>query len=638
MDHSYSTLKKQFAYSLHHNYFGARLVVFCCCFYPPKSHAVANNLVAVVSPNGKVRMSVEIKNGTLTYSVTLNNTPVIEPSGMGLVINGKKLGSGAKLGKIQKYTVNETYATLGVHSVAVNNCNGEKITISSGSSSFILDTKVFNDGVAFRYIITNQGDVVVDKDSTQFKIPVGTSVWSQSNIKYYEGRYSKKNIADFKSGELAGPPLTLELANNAGFAAITEGGLVDFAGMSLIASGNNSFVANLTGETKKIGNIESPWRIIEVGKSLNDLVNCDIVTNVSPAFDPKLFPQGVHTDWVKPGRSVWSWLAKSRDITLDNMKHFTDLAAQLGFEYNLVDEGWGDWKDGTRDKWDMMKELVDYSTSKGVKVWVWKAYPDRNGIPGINTAEKRQVFFKKCKDLGIAGLKVDFFDSEAQEIVDFYQSALKDAAQYHLMMDFHGANKPTGENRTYPNELTREAIRGMENHSPWAPGNTTLPFTRYLAGPADFTPLHFGDRLGEISWAQQVATMVVFTSPLLCLGADPQSILDNPCKQMIQSIPPTWDETVVLPQSKIGELVVYARRKGNTWYLACLNGLGESKSIVVDLSFLKKSRYSLSVIKDDPKTQANAMVENSKPSADQKINVVMNAFGGFVARFDKINN
>jgi alpha-glucosidase len=162
-----------------------------------------------------------------------------------------------------------------------------------------------------------------------------------------------------------------------------------------------------------------------------------------------------------------------------------------------------------------------------------------------------------------------------------------------------------------------------------------LPFTRYLAGPADFTPVHFGNRLGEVSWAHQVATMVVFTSPLLCLGADPQSILDSPLKQAIQSIPPTWDETIVLPQSKIGELALYARRKGETWYLAALNGIDESRRVKVDLSFLKKGHHIFAIIKDDPKIQANAILENTKLSASQSIDIVMNATGGFLAKIDQ---
>ncbi|MBC7720711.1 MAG: glycoside hydrolase family 97 catalytic domain-containing protein, partial [Pedobacter sp.] len=428
------------------------------------------------------------------------------------------------------------------------------------------------------------------------------------------------------------------LPNSKGFAAITEGGLTDFAGMSLIVNKSGVLQANLTGKTKKFGVIETPWRIIEIGKDLNTLVNCDIIANVSPSFDKKLFPQGYNTYWVKPGRSVWSWLAGRGGVTLENMKKFTDLAADLGFEYNLVDEGWGNWKDSInhKDSWSMMKELVDYSAAKGVKIWVWKAYPNRKGIPGIKDATQRKIFFQKCKDLGIVGMKVDFFDSEAQEIIQFYQAALKDAADYHLMLDFHGANKPTGEARTFPNEMSREAIRGMENRPPWAASNTILPFTRYLAGHADYTPVHFGDRLGEVSWAHHIATAVIFTSPFLCMGADPQSIIDNPCKSMIQSIPPVWDETIVLPESKIGELVLYARRKGTTWFLAAISSNKSVTNISVNVgSFLKKGNYSLSVVKDDASKQANAILETSTITAINNINITLNANGGFVGRFDK---
>lgn len=366
-------------------------------------------------------------------------------------------------------------------------------------------------------------------------------------------------------------------------------------------------------------------------------MNCNIIANVSSSYDKKLFPNGYNTDWIKPGRSVWSWLAKTRSVTLENMKHFSDLAAELGFEYNLVDEGWSNWKDSInhKDNWDMMKELVDYSAAKGVRIWVWKAYPDRKGIPGIKDSLQRRIFFKKCKDLGIVGLKVDFFDSESQEIIQFYQAALRDAAEYHLMMDFHGANKPTGESRTWPNEMTREAIRGLENHPPWAKSNIILPFTRYLAGPADYTSVHFGDRMGEVSWAHHIASMIVFTSPFLCLGADPQSILDNPCKEMIQSIPTVWDETLVLPQSKIGELVLFARRKGTTWFLAAMNGMDESKSISIDLSFLK-GRCMLSSINDDKDKQANALLKKGNVSDNSTITILLNGNGGYAGRFEKM--
>ncbi len=613
------------------------LLSVCVCFFPSLLLGYGLEKQILKSPDGHVRLITEFKGGRATYGVYFNGHQVIGPSAIAFEINSESWGVNIAALKREKYTINESYAMNGVHSIAVNYCNGEKISLVSGDRTFILEARAFNNGIAFRYIVNNTGSAVVNKDNTEFAIPAGTDVWSQPNIKYYEGQYTKRGIGDFKPGDLAGPPLTLELPSDAGYAAITEGGLVDFAGMSLIANGHDGFTANLAGLTRKAGEIVFPWRIIEIGKDLNALVSCDIVTNVSPPDDSVIFPQGSQTEWIKPGKSVWSWLAPEHEITLKNMKHFTDMAAQLGFEYNLVDEGWGNWKDGGRDKWALMKELVDYSAKKGVKIWVWKAYPDRNGIDGINTPEKRNAFFKKCAQTGIVGLKVDFFDSEEQEIIDFYQVALKDAAEYRLMMDFHGANKPTGENRTWPNELSREAIRGLEHSPPWAKGNTILPFTRFLAGPADFTPVHFGTKLGDMSWAHTLATMVVFTSPFMCLGADPQGILANPSKEIIKNLPVTWDETLVLPQSKIGELVLMARRKDKTWYVAGLNGLDRIKALSLPLSFLQKGGYAISIFKDDPEKQDNLLIDQMNLSAGEAVDLQMNPAGGFVIKIEKIN-
>ena len=612
-----------------------RIAVLTAFFCAQNAVAQQSKPILIKSPDAAVQFLLSNENGKLTYSVDFNKKIIIEPSALSILIKGKLIGENAATGKLQQKKTVEVYTYRAVHSTASNKYTDTKINFT-GAAAFTLQVRVFNDGVAFRYIISNKDSAIVEKDNTAFVIPAGTIVWSQPNIKYYEGKYSKKLIDTLKTGELMGPPVTFELPGNGGYAAITEGGLIDFAGMSLIVNGERTLQANLSGKTKKYGNIETPWRIIEIGKDLNALVNCDIIANVSPRYNIKLFPQGYHTDWIKPGRSVWSWLAKTRSVTLENMKRFSDLAAQLGFEYNLVDEGWGNWKDSVnhKDQWDMMKELVEYSATKGVKIWVWKAYPDRKGIPGIKDPEQRKVFFQKCKDIGIVGMKVDFFDNEAQEIIQFYQAALHDAAEYQLMMNFHGANKPTGESRTWPNEMTREAVRGMENRPPWAQSNTILPFTRYLAGHADYTPIHFGDRMGEVSWAHHVASMIVFTSPFLCVGADPQSILDNPCREMIQSIPPVWDETIVLPQSKIGKLVLYARRKGTTWFLAAMNGTNEPKSFSVDLSFLKGS-YTLSSVKDDKDKQHNAVIDNTNVSGKSKITIVLNANGGYAGRFSK---
>ncbi|MBC7947363.1 MAG: glycoside hydrolase family 97 catalytic domain-containing protein [Chitinophagaceae bacterium] len=606
------------------------------CSASIESNAQLSRSVIIKSPDATIGLSIMNENGKVVYLVEYNRRVVIEPSSLSLLVDGKLVGEKVMISKVRRSSKAEMYAYRGIHSRASDKY-AEAIIDFTGGSPFTLQARVFNDGIAFRYIITGRDSAVVEKDYTKFRIPKGSSMWAQSNIKYYEGRYSRKLIDTVRIGELIGPPVTFELAGNVGYAALTEGGVTDFAGMSFIVMAERTLQANLSGVARKKGTIETPWRIITVGKDLNALVNSDIISNVSPKYDATLFPKGYQTDWIKPGRSVWSWLAKTRRVTLENMKHFSDLAAELGFEYNLVDEGWSNWKDSmsNRDHWDMLKELVEYSAPKGVKIWLWKAYPDRKGIPGIKSPEQRKAFFKKCSELGIAGLKIDFFDNEAQEIIQFYQAALKDAALYKLMINFHGANKPTGEARTWPNEMTREAIRGMENQPPWATSNTILPFTRYLAGHADFTPVHFGDRMGEVSWAHHVASLIVFNSPFLCLGADPQSILDNPCKEMIQSIPPVWDETIVLPQSKIGELVLYARRNGTTWFLAAMSSKQAPQSIEVDLSFLKFN-YTLSSVKDDKDKKDNALFENVKVAATSKITIELNKNGGFAGRFERI--
>lgn len=594
-----------------------------------------NSTYKISGPDKSVQFSVNVKNGILYYSINRNGRPVIESSKLGLVINGKPQEKVDKIGLTTSYSLNEKYAWRGGHSVATNHFIGAKIDMLSASGQLVytLDVRVFNDGASFRYIVPAKGQSVISKDLTQFVIPGRSVVWSQDNIKYYEGSYKKKKIEEVSADDKAGPPLTVELPAGKGYAAITEAGLTDFAGMALTVDGNNGYSAFLSGETKKSGSFETPWRVIMAVSNLNALVNNDMVANLSPKYNKALFPDGFATKWVKPGKSVWSWLANTNDVTLENMKHFSDLAAELGFEYNLVDEGWGKWKDGNCGPWEMMKELVDYSAKKGVKVWVWKAYPDRNGIPGIDEEKKRKAFFQKCKDIGIVGMKVDFFDSENQTVVNFYQDALHDAAQYQLMMDFHGSNKPTGESRTWPNEMSREGIRGLETAPPWAGKNTILPFTRYLAGHADFTPVNFGKRLGETTWAHQVASMAIFTSSFLCLGADPQEVLDNPCKKMIQNLPVTWDETRVLSPSKIGELAVFARRKGNTWFLAAMNSNGPAKTISVDLSFMGKGIYEADIIKDNSGKQNAVSLEKRTVKASDKMSIKLNMAGGYVARF-----
>ncbi len=203
------------------------------------------------------------------------------------------------------------------------------------------------------------------------------------------------------------------------------------------------------------------------------------------------------------------------------------------------------------------------------------------------------------------------------------------------MIVFHGSNKPTGRERTWPNEMVRESIRGMESRlTERARHQTTLPFTRYLAGLADYTAMIFNDRRCETSWAHQIASMAVFASPLLTISANPKNILANPAVDIIKSIPSVWDETRVLPNSSIGEVVVFARRTGDTWFLAVMNG-GKARKLSIPLSFLGDGKYSAMVVGDDKKNSGAVKIKELTMIHRNTLMIDLHAGGGFIGRFSK---
>jgi len=590
----------------------------------------------ILSPNKRLAFTLSFTGDQLQYQVLFRGKPVIEPSALGLQLGAQVVGRGQSFGPVLLTNVAETYPCWGVHSQATNAYTQASVPVvpSAAAAAFRLEVRVFNDGVAWRYLVPQAGAGLVHADNTEFTLPTGSRVWSQPDIVNYEGRYQSQPIEAVPVGQLAGPPLTVVLPNHQGYLALLEGGVTDFAGLSLVASGPRRYRAQLRGSVTTSAAVETPWRIVEVGANLNTLVNCDIAANVSPKPDARLFPQGLATPWLQPGRSVWSWLTANRDVTLANMKRFSQWAGQLGFEYNLVDEGWARWHDEGKDPWTLMQELVAYSATQHVKVWVWKAYADHDGTPGLKQAAARQAFFRHCRDIGVAGVKIDFFHGETQEVIQFYQAALREAAELHLLLNFHGANKPTGESRTWPNELSREAVRGLESEKVWPTHDAALPFTRYLAGPGDYTPLTFGHLGQGTTLAHQVATLATYTSPFLCVAASPAELLTSPVREVITSIPPVWDETIVLPQSELGTLSLLARRRGTTWYLTALNGEA-SQQVVVQLAFLSKGPYQALTLADRPGSPTEATSRRTTVTRRTALTLPLQAGGGYVGIFQQ---
>jgi alpha-glucosidase len=597
---------------------------------------------SVTSPDGRVQLRLVTARGRLEYNVTFREKPVMETSALGITVDKVNLAEGISIGKIDRYQVNETYPWHGVHSPAVDQCNGAKIAVThlQSRTTYTLEIRAYNDGIAFRHVVPGAGMRVPD-EATTFRLPAGSTLWYHDLEDHYEGVHARKSLRAVPPGGWAAPPLTFQLPGGAGYASITEGALVSYSGMGLEGDGTGGFharlghaipasypfrlryekdVERLTHPAAITGTITTPWRVVMIGADLNALVNCDIVHNVAAPPDAKFFPDGLRTAWVKPGRSVWSYLDGGNN-TLEGMKEFSRLASELGFEYNLLEGFWAKWPES------QLKELVDYSRQRGVGIILWR----HSNAP--REPQRQREFFEMCRRTGVAGAKIDFFDHEHKEVIDLYETLVKLGAEHKLIIDFHGANKPTGLERTWPNLLGVEAIRGMEMRPPYAQHEATLPFTRLLAGLADYTPTHFGKRMADTTWAHQVANAVILQAPLLVYAAHPANILANPTVDMVKSIHSVWDETIVLPVSEIGEVAAFARRKGDTWFVAVINGV-YARTVRVDLTFLGQGSYKSLLVRDGAEA-ASVRLEHLTLRASDTLYIQMPSGGGFVGRFSR---
>jgi alpha-glucosidase len=605
--------------------------------------------VELASPNGLVEFHLtEREANSLSYEVRFRGKPVIEPSALGIVVDGVNLGFGVEVGGTERYQVDETYPWYGVHSTAINKCNGVRIAVTHRESgtAYTLDVRAYDSGIAFRHVVPGQGSRV-PTEATLFRLPAQGRLWFHDAEDHYEGRYVSKSVRAVPPEAWLAPPLTVRLPDGDGYAVITEGGLRGYSGMMLQGDGDAGFHARLghavpaswpfrlrfPEDIERMsrpaaiqGTITTPWRVVIIGADLNALANSDIVHNVADPPDPKLFPQGIRTKWIQPGRAVWNYLDGGSG-TLEGMKEFSRLAGELGFDYSVLEGFWADWPESD------LKDLADYSRQRGIRLLIWKRSSE------LRDPDTMRKFFEMCRRTGVVGAKIDFFDHEHKEIIDLYERLLKTAAEYDLILDFHGANKPTGLERTYPNLLGLEAIRGLEMGPPYAQHDVTLPFTRMLAGLADYTPMHFGKRLADTTWPHQIANAIILWAPLLVYAAHPANILANPAVDVIKEIPSVWDETVVLPVSEIGEVAAFARRKGDTWFLAVTNG-PNARTIEVDLSFLDSSdrgrapTYYATLVADT--TEAAAVdIERKTMSRDDTLFIKLRSGGGFVGKFSK---
>jgi alpha-glucosidase len=610
--------------------------------------ACGGDAITVTSPNATVDTIVSVDGaGHLVYQVTRNGAAIVEPSPLGVTVNEVDLGSGVTIASRKRFGRRRAYTRRGVHAKATDEFTGAVVDVTHAASTtrYALEVRVFDDGVAFRYTIPGQGVRTVSGERTAFRLPAGATVWLQRNTANYEAEYEKHAVEAVPAGLHMGPPLVVELPAGRGFAAISEAALYEYSGMTLRAEGGPARLFHAAFQDDDSwpleGAITTPWRAVMIAPTLNGLVNCDLIASLAPPPAPEL----AEAAWIKPGRALWHWwsgkIGNWDSVAYPRQKAWIDRAAQLGFEYYLVDAGWElTWKEPGKDAWALVTELTTYAKEKGVGIFLWKRWRDgtTEGVlmEGIEKPAARKEFFRQCREAGVAGIKIDFMDSESLERIRFYTAVLKETAEAKLLVNFHGANKPTGEAITYPNEVSREGIKGLE-YNKWSalpPAHyASLPFTRFLVGHGDFTPCTFNpDMLKGTTFALQLACAVCYTSPVMHWADRPERYLESPAVDVIKAIPATWDETRVLTGSAIGDLAVMARRSGTTWFVGIING-GGKREYALRLPFLRGYSYDSVQLADNPERPDALVRTEAVVRPAQMITVRMNAGGGYVGMF-----
>lgn len=450
--------------------------------------------------------------------------------------------------------------------------------------------RVFNDGVAFQF---HGGD-----ESVSYVIPDGTKRWLQRQKTDYEGFYQESTSA---TGGKYNYPALIEYGDGL-FGLITESGINHGNSCSYLTCGGDEYTVTYTDADS---NYFHPWRLIIIG-GLADIVESTLVTDVAEPC------RITDTSWIKPGVSSWIyWAYNHSSKDFQKVKEYIDLAHDMGWPYTLIDWEWDEMANGGN-----LEDALAYAREKGVKVNLW--YNSGTswvgaGAPGpqdrLRTREAREKEMTRLEQMGVTGIKVDFFLPDGREMVDYYLDILEDAARHHLLVDFHGCTIPRGWSRTWPNLMSMESVYGAEWYNNnrrmtnAAPAhNATLPFTRNVIGPMDYTPCTFTDSQNPhiTSDCHELALPILFESGLQHMADRPEAYLGLPeeIRNLLSGLPSAWDETRLLAGYP-GESAVIARRCGDTWYIAGINGTAEELTIDPDYSRIGASITLETLITDN---------------------------------------
>ena len=617
---------------------------------------------SVKSPDNNIVVNIN-NSEKLTYSVKFNGQTIVDQSSMGFEFKDEEPMTGNFTVVDQKNTrVNETWSPVvkSKHATVIDNYNELHLYLREKLApmrQMELIVRTFNDGAAFQYKLLRAariGERQIVRELTSFNIPGDPKAWI---VEY--GRYSTSNEAEFfehplsylNEKSIAGMPLLMEY-NSKCWVAITEARIDNYAAFYIGTNGVTNQLATklvpLPGEPEQgvkvrfSDEIYTPWRVLMIGENPGALIESEIIQNLN---DPCAIED---PSWIEPGISAWDhWWSGEVKMEMPVIKQYIDLASEMGWPYILVDWQWyGKFNSPEADitKWAPqinIHDIIDYARSKNVKILLWLYSSDVNRNGAFKQA------FPVYRKWGVAGIKIDFMDRDDQQMVNWYHDIIKSAAENHLLVDFHGAYKPDGIIRTYPNMITREGVMGNEYYKfsdKMSPEhNVKLAFTRMLAGQMDYTPggfinvtkEQFRQQTPALVWntrAAELSKFVIYESPLTVVCDHPDNILNKAGSDFLKIVPTVWDDIKFIGGYP-ADYVAIAKKSNNSWFLGVMNN-SVGKSIEISLDFLPAGNYKAEMWADSKKSDKEPMdLKKSERSVKpgDKIKITLAGNGGFVA-------
>jgi alpha-glucosidase len=587
------------------------------------------------SPDEKLEITIQISDEITWSAVNDNKAAITEAAismqtGIGLLIGSKPKLSGHELTEVDE----TIHAAVPLKNTLIKDHYRQYSFHFEGNYS--LHFRVYDDGVAYRFETNLPGEVEIVSEQLDVLFPAETCSWfarEKSMYSHFEQNFVYSRLDTISPGAFSALPVLFDAAGQLKI-CITESGQHDYPAMFLAAGGGSSIKAifpkyvlenepnNQRGPdrneiitkeadfiAKTNGNRTFPWRIFIITNDDRKLAASNLAYQL--ATPPKLDD----TDWIKPGKVAWDWYNANNlfgvdfktGLNTDTYKYYIDFASQFGIEYVILDEG---WTKSTTEILDFNPDmdvplLIEYGKKSNVGIILWVLWKPLN--------ENMEEILDTYQRWGAKGIKVDFMQRADQYMVSSYEIIAREAANRQLLVDFHGSFKPNGLNRTYPNVLSYEGVRGNE-HNKWSAlitpeHNVTLPFTRMVAGPMDYTPgamrnatqkdfhISFERPVSLGARCHQIAMYIVFESPLQMLCESPSTYLrELESVEFIAKIPTLWDETIVL-EAAVSDYIVVARRNGANWYIGAMTDW-TAREFQIDLSFLPEGNFEIEIMRD----------------------------------------